>query len=130
MSIFDQLQDIFLVSLGAVLGVNIRFIIYKKFEKLNFSKDSSILIINTFSCLLLGFFISILPRMSSYDFSNKLLLFYYIGFLGSLSTFSTFVYDLFNFFLQLKFSRALKLFFSSLSLGLIALVLGFFIGNQ
>ena len=126
----DQLQDILLVSCGAILGVNFRFIIYKKFEELNFSKDLSVLIINTFSCFLLGFFLSILPRISSYNFSNKLVLFFLIGFLGSLSTFSTFIYDLFDFFLRFKFSRAIKLFFSSLLFGIIALVFGFFIGNQ
>ena len=43
------LQDILLVSFGAILGANIRFIIYKKLEKIKFNKNYIILLINTFS---------------------------------------------------------------------------------
>ena len=52
-----------------------------------------ILVINTFSSFILGLFISILPKIKSLTFSSQLALFFLIGFLGSLSTFSTFVYD-------------------------------------
>ena len=124
------MKDLLLVSFGAVLGASIRLIIYRNCEKLNFSNNFSVLIINILSCFLLGFCLSILPKMSTYDFSNQLILFCLIGFLGSLSTFSTFVYELFTETLQLNFTRALKIVVSSLSLGIIALALGFFIGNQ
>ena len=129
-AIFDKLQDILLVSFGALLGVNIRFVIYQEFEKLNIRKYYSILVINTLASFFLGLFLSILTRINSYDFSYQLGLFVSIGFVGSLSTFSTFVYDLFDFFLQYKFFRALKLFVLSLSLGLTALAFGSFIGDQ
>ncbi len=128
--IFDKFQDILLVSFGAVFGVNIRFVIYKEFEKLNFSKYYSILILNGLASFLLGFFLSILTRISFYDFSYQLVLFFSIGFIGSLSTLSSFVYDLFDLFLQFKFFKALKLFVFSLSFGMISLVFGSFIGNQ
>ena len=124
------MEDILLVSFGSFLGANLRFLIYNKFKQLNLSSDFSILIINTFSSFLLGFFVSILPTISAYNFSNQLVLFFSIGFLGSLSTFSTFVYDLFEFSLQLKFYRALKLFLISLPLGILALVIGVFWANQ
>ena len=124
------MQDILLVSFGALVGVNVRFILYKEFEKLNFRKYYSILIINTLASFGLGLFLSILKFISSYDFSSKLVLFISIGFLGSLSTLSSFFYDLFDFFLQYKFFSALKLFSLSLSLGLIAMAFGSFIGNQ
>ena len=127
--IFNKLQDILLVSFGAILGVNIRFIIYKEFDKLNFNTYYSILIINTLASFFLGFFLSILTRISSYDVSYQLALLVSIGLLGSLSTLSTFVYDLFDFFIQLKFFKALKLFFLSLLLGIIALACGSFIGR-
>ena len=129
MVIFDQSKDILLVSLGAALGANIRFIIYKKFEKLNISKYVSILTINSFASFLLGFFLPFVPKISYYDFSNQLLLFFSIGFLGSLSTFSTFVYDIFELTVKLKFFSALKLFAFSLALGIISLALGFFLVN-
>ena len=127
--IFNKLQDILLVSFGAILGVNIRFIIYKECDKLNFNTYYSILIINTLASFFLGFFLSILTRISSYDVSYQLALLVSIGLLGSLSTLSTFVYDLFDFFSQLKFFKALKLFFLSLLLGIIALACGSFIAR-
>tara|TARA_B100001250_G_scaffold232921_1_gene199991 strand:+ start:382 stop:756 length:375 start_codon:yes stop_codon:yes gene_type:complete len=123
------LKDILLVSFGAILGANARFIIYTKLEKINLSKDFIILLINTFSSFFLGFFLSFLNHLSSLNVSDKLVLFCSIGFLGSLSTFSTFVYDLFYLFTQLNFSRALKLFIISLFSGVIALVFGFLLGN-
>ncbi|WP_413678733.1 CrcB family protein [Prochlorococcus sp. MIT 0916] len=129
MAIFDLFQDILLVSFGAILGANIRFFIYKQFEKLNFSKSLSISIINSFSSFLLGFFISFQTRISSYNFSYQLLLLISIGLLGSLSTFSAFVDELFNLFMQYKFYRALKLFCISLISGIIALGFGLFLGN-
>tara|TARA_Y100001968_G_scaffold208312_1_gene191436 strand:- start:893 stop:1264 length:372 start_codon:yes stop_codon:yes gene_type:complete len=123
------LQDILLVTLGSVLGANFRFIIYEKLEKLNLRKDFIILIINSFSSFFLGFFISILSHFSSLNFSEKLVLFFSIGFLGSLSTFSTFIYDLFDLVLKLNFFRAFNLLIFSLSLGIVSLAFGFLLGN-
>tara|TARA_B100000945_G_scaffold281297_1_gene248907 strand:+ start:361 stop:732 length:372 start_codon:yes stop_codon:yes gene_type:complete len=123
------MEDILLVSFGAILGVNSRFIIYKKFEKLNISKYLSIVTINTFASFLLGLFLSFSPKISSFNFSYQLVLFCSIGFLGSLSTFSTFVYDLFDISLQLNFFKALKLVFISLVLAIIALAFGLSLGN-
>ena len=124
------MQDTLLVSFGALLGANIRFILYKKFQKLNLSSHFSILLINTLSSFFLGFFISFLSRISTLSFSNQLALFISIGFLGSLSTFSTFVYDLFDLVLKFKFLTALRLLFISSTLGIIALGLGHLWANQ
>tara|TARA_B100000579_G_C22760302_1_gene818610 strand:- start:648 stop:1022 length:375 start_codon:yes stop_codon:yes gene_type:complete len=124
------LQDSLLVSVGAILGANTRFFIYKKLEKNHHSRDYRILIINTFASFSLGIFLSILPRLNSYEFSYELVLFVLIGFFGSLSTFSSFVYELFDLFVSFKYLRAFKLYIISLALGIIALLFGFFVGNQ
>tara|TARA_Y100001968_G_scaffold324138_1_gene362912 strand:+ start:430 stop:804 length:375 start_codon:yes stop_codon:yes gene_type:complete len=124
------LQDIILVSFGAIFGANTRFLIYRNFEKLNLRKEYLILIINTFSSFCLGLFLAALPKINSLYLFNKLLLFFSIGFLGSLSTFSTFVYDVFDLFKQFKFSRAFKLLILSWSLGILALACGFLFANQ
>ena len=124
------MTDIFFVSLGAVLGANTRFKISNQLEKLNFKKDFLILIINTFASFCFGLFLSIIELFSSSIYYYQLVLFFSIGFLGSLSTFSSFVYDLFDLCLQFKFSRALNLFIISASLGIIAFAFGFFLGNQ
>tara|TARA_Y100001968_G_C19251101_1_gene664447 strand:- start:559 stop:927 length:369 start_codon:yes stop_codon:yes gene_type:complete len=122
-------MDIFLVSFGALLGANTRFYIYKKLEKLNLSKDYVIVVINIFSSFLLGVFLSILNGISHISFSYQLVLFCSIGYLGSLSTFSTFIYDLFALFLQLKFSKALKIYITSVFFGIISIAFGFFLVN-
>ena len=121
--------DILIVSIGALLGANTRFIISNNLEKLNLNRYSYILLINTAASFLLGFFLSLLEYFSSFIYSYKVVLFFSIGFVGSLSTFSSFVYDLFELCLKLKFFKALKLFIISLSFGIIAFGVGFFLAN-
>ena len=129
MANLNLFQDIILISIGAVFGVNSRFLIYQKLKEININGKYSIFLINTFSSFFLGFFISISSKITSLNVSSKLVLFFVIGFLGSLSTFSTFIYDLFQLFREYKFLNALKLFIFSYSLGTSALALGFLLGN-
>ena len=125
----NTLNDFILIAFGAVLGANARFIIYQKLEKINLSKNNIILLINTFSSFLLGLCLSFSSQIDSFTYSYQSGLFFSIGLLGSLSTFSTFVYDLYELSLKSKFFRALKLFALSFSLGVIALGFGFLLGN-
>ncbi|WP_269614253.1 fluoride efflux transporter FluC [Prochlorococcus marinus] len=124
------MSEILFVSIGAILGANSRFRIHNKLAKLNLNKYSLILIINTFASFSLGLFLSLVEHFRAFDYYYQLVLFFSIGFFGSLSTFSSFIYDLFDLCLQLKFFRALKLFFISVSVGIIAFAFGFFLGNQ
>ena len=124
------MKDILLISFGAVFGVNTRFIIYKKLEKLYFKKEFLILVINSFSSFCLGLFFSLLSKISSMNLYDQLVLFFSIGFFGSLSTFSTFIYDLYELFFKIRFLSALNLFFLSLTFGTLSLFLGFWLGNQ
>ncbi len=124
-----NMTEILFISLGAILGANTRFKISNKLGNIILNKDFSILIINTFASFCLGLFLSILKPFSAVIYSYQLILFFSIGFLGSLSSFSSFVDDLFNLCLQLQFSRALKLFIISISLGIIAFALGFLLVN-
>ena len=122
--------EVLFVSLGAILGANTRFEISKKLEKLNLSNDFAILIINTFASFCLGLFLSSIELFGSFIYSYQLVLFFSIGFLGSLSTFSSFVYDLFDLCSQSKFFRVLNLFVISICLGIISFVVGFLLANQ
>ena len=124
------MSEILFVSIGAILGANSRFRIHNKLAKLNLNKYSLILIINTFASFSLGLFLSLVEQFRAFNYYYQLVLFFSIGFFGSLSTFSSFIYDLFDLCLQLKFFRALKLFFISVSVGIIAFAFGFFLGNQ
>ena len=125
----DLLQDIILIAIGAVFGVNLRYLIYYKLKEINVNEKFSIFLINICSCFFLGFYISISSNIKSLNISSQLALFFGIGFIGSLSTFSTFIYDLFELFRENKFLKALKLFIFSFSLGISALVLGTLFGN-
>ena len=123
----NNFQDVLCVSVGAVIGANSRFIIYQKMKKININSYLIVLIINTLSSFLFGLFISIFPKIRMLNFSSQLALFFSIGFIGSLSTFSAFVYDLFDSLLKFKFIRVFKSFSLSLSLGLAALAFGSFL---
>ena len=118
-----------MVSFGAIVGANTRFLIYNKLERLYIRNDFAILIINALASFFLGFFISILPNNTSLNFSHLPALFFLIGFLGSLSTFSTFIYDLYYLLLELEFLKAIKLFGLSFFAGIICITLGFLLGN-
>ena len=123
------MSEILFVSIGAILGANSRFRIHNKLAKLNLNKYSLILIINTFATFSLGLFLSLVEQFRSFTYYYQLVLFFSIGFFGSLSTFSSFVYDLFDLCLQCKYFKALQLFFISASIGIIAFAFGFFLGN-
>tara|TARA_Y100001968_G_C18824678_1_gene466251 strand:+ start:46 stop:420 length:375 start_codon:yes stop_codon:yes gene_type:complete len=124
------MAEIFFISLGAILGANTRFKIFNTLENLNLSKDLYSLFINTFASFFLGLFLSFIEKFSSFIYSYQLVLFFSIGFLGSFSTFSSFVYDLFDLCLQFKLLRAIKLLIISLSLGIAAFTFGFLLGNE
>ena len=125
MELPEQFNEVLLITSGATLGANIRFFIYKRLEKINLSKNFIILLINAFSSFLLGLFLSIFSHTNTLDYSHQLGLFFSIGLLGSLSTFSTFIYDLFELILQLKFYRAFILFSISLISGILFFAFGF-----
>ena len=124
-----NIQSFSLVSIGAILGSNLRFKIYNILDIIKLKNDLRILLINILASFFLGFFYSISFDTSHLSYSYQLGLFFSIGFLGSLSTFSTFIYDLFELASKFKFSRAFLLFFFSLSLGLISLVIGCLLGD-
>ena len=130
MGLLESFQDFLLITIGAIFGANARFILYKNLYKVNFDRNSIILVINTMSSFCLGFFLSTTSHISSLNYTYKLGLFFSIGLLGSLSTFSTFIYDLYELLIALKFARAFKLFINSLILGILAFVFGILLALQ
>jgi len=130
LELLENFQDIILVSFGAILGVNTRFIIYKKLQSINLRQDFIILVINITACFFLGVFLSIVSNNINLKYSYELVLLFSIGFLGSFSTFSSFIYDVFDLFVQLRFYRALKLLIISLISGIASLGLGLLLAKQ
>ena len=97
-----DITSISILLIGSTIGLILRMFIQNNF-KINFGfniKNTSI--IN----LLASFFLGILVAL---DFSNiHILILLYTGFLGSLSTFSSFIYQL---FVLLKKRKFIRLFF-------------------
>ena len=116
-----ELDGVIYILAGSTLGLIIRmFIKYiSGREKVFFSNN--ILIVNVLASLFLGIFVSLNIT------NNNLILFFYVGFLGCLSTFSSFIYQLFNLIQKRKY---LKLFIYStevLVLSFLFFCLGYFI---
>ena len=130
MELLDKFSQVLLIGLGASFGANIRFIVYNLLDQKKLSKNFIIFLINIFSCFFLGLCVSLLSNILSLVYSYELGLFFSIGLLGSLSTFSTFIYDLYYLCIQLKFFRAFKLFTISLISGILFFAVGFYLGMQ
>ena len=120
--------DVLTIAFGAAFGANTRYQIYKKLEQINVSKRFIILVINISSSFFLGLFLSILSDNSSLSYYDQLVLFFSIGLLGSLSTYSSFIYDLYELCIKFQFKRALKLFIISITLGMASFAVGFVLG--
>ncbi|MBO8234631.1 CrcB family protein [Prochlorococcus marinus XMU1419] len=111
-------HSIRIVFLGSTLGLILRIIIQNNL-KINLGFDiQNISVVNFIGSFFLGIFVAL-------NFSNNnLLMLFYAGFLGSFSTFSSFIYQLFILFQKRKF---LSLFFHYLEVMFIAFIL-FYLG--
>ncbi|MAU23794.1 MAG: fluoride efflux transporter CrcB [Chloroflexi bacterium] len=115
--------NILLVSLGGAIGAALRFTITPQIDKLFISNfPYGIFIVNIIGCFFIGLIASL--------FENKLMLsenlkiFLIVGFLGSLTTFSTFALDNFNFINQKNFYLLFLNLFLTNFLGLFMVLLG------
>ena len=129
MAFLHEIKPFFFVSLGAIVGSNVRFLMYQRLEKISRNKHFRIFIINNLASFLLGFSYSIFINISSMKYSYELSLIFVIGFLGSMSTFSTFIYDLFEISYDSKYIRLVIIFLLSISFSLISLSIGYLLGN-
>ena len=91
-----------IILIGSTFGLIVRIFINNNFKiNIGFAIRS-----NTVVNFIASFFLGILVALNFID--NEILFLFYTGFLGCLSTFSSFIYQLFNLFKKRKF---LKLFF-------------------
>ena len=117
------LQAIISISIGAIFGAYLRFKIALRIDNVLGNKSLATFLINMASTFSLGLFSALYPLIST---SNpNFYLFFVVGFLGSLSTFSTLMIELLN---HLRFNRLFEFFtLSIMSLfgGVLAAFLGF-----
>jgi len=81
--------------LGGALGATLRFTVSPQIDKLfNSNFPFGIFVVNIIGCFFIGLLISLFEN--KFLLSENLKIFMIIGFLGSLTTFSTFALDNFN----------------------------------
>ena len=95
-------SSISIILLGSTFGLILRIFIQNSFKKSIGFDIQNTSIVNFLSSFLLGILVAL-------NFiNNKILVLFYSGFLGCFSTFSSFIYQLFDLFQKRKF---LRLFF-------------------
>ena len=116
-----KVDSVIHILAGSTLGLVVRIFIKYIFGKEKIFTSNTILIVNVLASLFLGIFVS-------FNITNKnLILFFYVGFLGCLSTFSSFIYQLFLLIQKRKYFKLLLYYTEVFVLSFSFFCLGYFI---
>ena len=116
-----ELDSVIHILAGSTLGLIVRIFIKYIFGREKIFTSNTILIVNVLASLFLGIFVSL-------NITNKnLILFFYVGFLGCLSTFSSFIYQLFHLIQERKYCKLLLYYTEVFVLSFSFFCLGYFI---
>ena len=116
-----ELDGFIYILAGSTFGLIVRMFIKYISGKEKIFYSNNILIVNVLASLFLGIFISL-------NITNKnLILFFYVGFLGCLSTFSSFIYQLFYLIQERKYFKLLLYYTEVFVLSFSFFCLGYFI---
>ena len=124
----ENLINFILISFGAILGANLRFLITTKISLFGENKATRVLLVNLIASFIIGLSIPIMLNNNLSSNQNLTFLFL-IGFIGSLSTFSTFINDLYELTFKKNFKTSTILIFLSILLGLIFLYMGYLLSS-
>tara|TARA_Y100001968_G_scaffold87413_1_gene78384 strand:+ start:3683 stop:4069 length:387 start_codon:yes stop_codon:yes gene_type:complete len=124
-SFLEGSNSVLLVSLGAVIGAYLRVEFLKYSELIFKRKYSGVIVINLIATFFLGFTISFFDYLELNNSDKPLWLFLCVGFLGSFSTFSTFIGNLFSSLIERNFRDFSIILIISLFGGLFFAYLGF-----
>ncbi len=111
------------ISTGSFLGANLRYILMTKFCSIKLSKSRRLLLVNLIASVILGASLS-LNNKSDIKIYRELGVLFLFGFAGSLSTFSSFINDLFKLSIKRKYKDISIIIFLSIFLGLLSISLG------
>ena len=117
-----------IISIGALLGSNLRYILINRFCSIKLSQSIRLLLVNLISSVILGVSLS-LNNNSYLKIDRELIILFLIGFSGSLSTFSSFINDLFKLSIKRKYKNISIIIFLSIFLGLLSISLGLLVMN-
>ena len=117
-----------IISIGSLLGANIRYLLITRFCLIKLRKSRRILLVNLIASVILGASLS-LNNDSDLKIYREFVILFLFGFAGSLSTFSSFINDLFKLSIKRKYKDILIIIFLSVFLGLLAISLGLLVFN-
>ena len=120
-----QLLKIFLIALGAIIGANIRYFFLRKLEILKYS-EYRLLTINLFSSFILGLLFPFFIK-TNLKIEEELIFLFLFSFIGSLSSFSTFISDFYMLILNNNLKRSTLLIIFSIILGILFFNFGYLI---
>ena len=114
-----------MVFFGGGIGSSIRFIVTKYFNKNLISFPIGTSISNLVGCFIIGSLIAYYDRNSIPK--KDIFLFISVGFCGGLTTFSTFMLDIFEMLKNENYQNIIPYFSVNFFLGFISIALGFLI---
>jgi len=116
-----DLSSIGIILLGSTFGLILRIFIQNNFKKRIGFDIQNTSIVNFFSSFLLGILVAL-------NFiNNEILVLFYSGFLGCFSTFSSFIYQLFDLFKKKKFLRLFLHYIEVIVFSFLFFYLGYFL---
>ena len=114
-------SSIAIILFGSTFGLILRIFIQDNFKKSKGFDIQNTSIVNFLSSFLLGILVAL-------NFiNNEILVLFYSGFLGCLSTFSSFIYQLFDLFIKKKFLKLFIHYIEVIILSILFFYLGYFI---
>jgi CrcB protein len=120
------MRDVLLVSIGAIPGAWLRFRLVNHFEPLVPRKHWATFGVNITACFALGLIAALAGRCGP---DQQITLLLSTGFLGSLSTFSTFIAELLQAWMAGLRRQTVWLMLGSVLTGLLAVAAGMVIGG-
>ena len=120
-----QLLKIFLIALGAIIGANLRYFFLRKLEILKYS-EYRLLTINLFSSFILGLIFPFFIK-TNLKIEEELIFLFLFSFIGSLSSFSTFISDFYMLILNNNLKRSTLFIIFSIVLGILFFNFGYLI---
>ena len=113
-------SSIYIILLGSTFGLILRIFIQNNFKKRIGFDIQNTSIVNFLSSFLLGILVAL-------NFiNNEILVLFYSGFLGCFSTFSSFIYQLFDLFKKRKFLGLFCHYIEVIIFSFLFLYLGYF----
>ncbi len=123
-----MLINLFVVFIGAGAGAVIRYMVSLFAKKYFLAPWLGTFAVNVLGCFLIGLFLGIFTN-KDINIQNSLKLLVVTGFLGGLTTFSTFNFEAFEFFKAGKVISGLFYMFLSCFVGLVFTYLGYLLSK-